>query len=51
MYQGLAFSPQTTLTAAISAADTIIPVADISIFPDAPNYATIADTDGSGETI
>lgn len=51
MYQGLAFSPQTTLTAAISAVDTIIPVADVSVFPDAPNYATIAGADGSGETV
>lgn len=51
MYEGLPFSPQTTLTNAISAAETVIPVADVSVFPDAPNYATIAGNDGDGETI
>ena len=51
MYQGLAFSPFTTLTGDISAADSVIPVADVSVFPDAPNYATIAGNDGIGETI
>lgn len=51
MYEGLPFSPQTTLTTAISEAETVIPVADVSVFPDAPNYATIAGNDGDGETI
>ena len=51
MYEGLPFSPQTTLTNAISEAETVIPVADVSVFPDAPNYATIAGNDGDGETI
>lgn len=50
MYKGIPFSPQTMLTGAIGAGDTVIPVADISAFPDAPNYATIG-TDADGETI
>lgn len=50
MYQGIPFSPQTTLTDNIGAADTIIKVSDVSAFPDAPNYATIG-TDEDGETI
>ena len=51
MYEGLAFSPQTTLADSISASASVIPVADVSVFPDAPNYATIAGNDGDGETI
>lgn len=51
MYEGLPFSPQTTLTNAISEVETVIPVADVSVFPAAPNYATIAGNDGDGETI
>ena len=51
MYEGSPFSPQTTLTSAISASEQVIPVADVSVFPDAPNYATIAGSDGDGETI
>lgn len=50
MYRGIPFSPQTTLTATIGAADTVIPVADVSAFPDPPNYATIG-IDADGETI
>lgn len=50
MYRGIPFSPQTVLTDSIGAADTIIPVDDVSVFPDAPNYATIG-TDTDGETI
>lgn len=50
MYRGIPFSPQTTLTDSIGAADTVIPVADVSAFPDPPNYATIG-TDSGGETI
>lgn len=50
MYSGIAFSPQTTLSDTIGAGDTVIPVADISAFPAAPNYATIG-TDAAGETI
>lgn len=50
MYKGIPFSPQTMLAGAIGAGDTVIPVADISAFPDAPNYATIG-TDADGETI
>ena len=51
MYEGLAFSPQTTLADSISASASVIPVTDVSVFPPAPNYATIAGNDGNGETI
>lgn len=51
MYEGLAFSPQTTLADNISASASVIPVSDVSVFPAAPNYATIAGNDGEGETI
>lgn len=50
LYPGIAFSPQTTLADNIGAADTIIPVADVSCFPDGPNLATIG-TDETGETV
>ena len=40
LYPGIAFSPQTVLADNIGAADTIIPVADVSCFPDGPNLAT-----------
>lgn len=50
MYQGIPFSPQAALTDRISAAETVIPVSDISAFPEAPSYATIG-TDEGGETI
>ena len=51
MYEGLAFSPQTTLADNISVSASVIPVSDVSVFPAAPNYATIAGNDGDGETI
>jgi len=50
MYKGMAFSPQTKITAAIGAADTNIPVESASLLPDAPNVAVIG-TDIEGETI
>ena len=50
MYRGTPFSPQTTLTDSVGAGATTIPVADVSAFPVAPNYATIG-TDANGETI
>lgn len=50
LYPGIAFSPQTTLTENIGAADTIIKVSDVSAFPEAPNLATIG-IDEDGETI
>lgn len=50
MYPGRAFSPQTATTDTISASATVIPVADTSVFPAAPNYATIG-TDADGETV
>lgn len=51
MYEGYPFSPETTLTTSIGASETVIPVSDVSVFPEAPNYATIGGNDGSGETI
>ena len=50
LYPGIAFSPQAELTDNIGAADSIIPVSDVSAFPPAPNLATIG-TDEEGETI
>lgn len=50
LYPGIAFSPQAELTDNVGAADTIIPVSDVSAFPDAPNLATIG-TDEDGETV
>lgn len=50
IYPGMPFSPPATLADNIGAADTVIPVSDVSAFPDAPNYATIG-TDENGETI
>lgn len=46
MYTGKNNSPQTDITAAIQASDTVIAVSDISAFPAAPNLATI----GADET-
>lgn len=43
MYAGKNNSPQTALGAAISASDTTILVADTSVFPAAPNLATIGN--------
>ena len=51
MYKGIPFSPTATLTANISATDTIIPVSDVYAFPDAPNIATIGSIAGPNETI
>ena len=51
MYKGIPFSPTATLTANISATDTIIPVSDVDAFPDAPNIATIGSIAGPNETI
>lgn len=50
MYKGIEFSPVAMLTANISATDTVIPVSDVTVFPDAPNIATIG-TDIGAETI
>lgn len=50
LYPGVAFSPQAALADNIGAADTIIKVTDASVFPDAPNLATIG-TDEEGETV
>lgn len=50
MYPGRAFSPPTTLAASIGAADTVITVADGTVLPAAPNYATIG-ADEAGEVI
>lgn len=50
MYKGIAFSPQTALTQPINASVTTISVADETVFPAPPNYATIG-SDETGETI
>ena len=50
LYPGIAFSPQAALADNIGAADTIIRVTDVFVFPDAPNLATIG-TDEEGETV
>lgn len=50
MYPGIPFSPATTITASIGAADTTIRVADGSVLPAAPNYMTIG-TDETGEVV
>ena len=50
MYNPMAFSPPTALTDTIGAADVIIPVEDVSAFPDPPALATIGN-DENAETI
>ena len=45
MYKGVNNSPETTLTAAISAAATTIPLQSIAGLPPAPNLATIGQDD------
>lgn len=50
MYEGKNNSPQTDITSAITASDMVIPVTDISVFPAAPNLATIG-TDENAEVI
>lgn len=50
MYNPMAFSPPTTLADAVGAADTVIPVADVSVFPDPPSLATIGSAENA-ETI
>lgn len=47
MYTGKNNSPQTDLSAAITAVDTVIPVTDITVFPAAPNLATIGDEENA----
>ena len=51
MYKGIPFSPISTLTANISATDTIIPVSDVNAFPEAPSIAVIGPDIGPNETI
>ncbi|MGN0663678.1 MAG: leucine-rich repeat domain-containing protein, partial [Negativibacillus sp.] len=50
MYPGIPFSPSTTLTAAVNASATVIPVESTEGFPDGPNFATIG-SDADGEVI
>lgn len=50
MYEGMNNSPQTDITAAITASDTVIPVSSVSVFPAAPNLATLG-TDENAEVI
>lgn len=41
MYKGIDNSPDTKLTINIGPTDEIIPVDDVSVFPEGPNYAVI----------
>lgn len=50
MYQNLPFSKNTRLVNSILSSDTVITVEDPSVFPPAPNFATIG-TDENAETI
>ena len=50
MYEGMNNSPQTNISAAITASDTVIPVSSVSVFPTAPNLATLG-TDENAEVI
>ena len=50
MYQNIPFSKNTRLANSILSSDTSITVEDGSVFPSAPNYATIG-TDENAETI
>lgn len=47
MYEGKNNSPQTDLSAAITATDTTIPVSNASVFPAAPNLATIGNNENA----
>lgn len=47
MYEGKNNSPQTDITSAITAVDTVVPVTDISVFPAAPNLATIGNDENA----
>lgn len=50
MYEPKPFSPETFLTGPIGIADTRFYVDDVSVFPVAPNYATLGTNEG-GETV
>lgn len=50
MYQNLPFSKNTRLVNSILSSDTVITVEDPTVFPPAPNFATIG-TDENAETI
>ena len=50
MYQNIPFSKNTRLVNSIISSDNTITVEDASVFPTAPNYATIG-TDENAETI
>ena len=51
MYPAQANSPETTLTGAIAADATEIPVLDGSFLPDAPNILTIGADSTTAETV
>lgn len=50
MYQNIPFSKNTRLVNSIISSDNTLTVEDVSVFPSAPNYATIG-TDENAETI
>lgn len=51
MYKAIPFSPVTTLTESIGDGDTVIPVANVGAFPEAPNIAVIGGVNEESETI
>lgn len=51
MYKAIPFSPVTTLTESIGDGDTVIPVANVGAFPEAPNIAVIGGANEESETI
>lgn len=50
MYKGIPYSPSASLTSNITASATTINISNTSVFPEAPNIATIGD-DENAETI
>jgi hypothetical protein len=50
-YEGIPFSPETTLSSGIDDTDVVIPITDEEAFPNAPNLATIGFDEEAPETI
>lgn len=51
MYEAIPFSPKAELSADIGQTDTVIPVSNVSVFPDGPCLATIGTDSEAAETI
>ena len=47
MYAGKSNSPQTAISAGITAEDSQIPVVDVTVFPEGPNLATLGSGDNA----